>query len=111
MKIDFGDISGNGGDEINFEIIDESSSIDTGDIDWGEIEVVPAADSISFDLSLEESGIVVADSGMDGGVARGAEAYTLLDSTSHRDQLFDELYEVILLKIISFEIIIFFIFS
>lgn len=46
------------------------------------------------DISLEESGIVVADNGHDGGVARNGEAYTVMDSPVHRDQFFDELYEV-----------------
>lgn len=96
--IDFGDlpVGDATGDEINFEIVaDGDVTLDTGDIDWGEIEVVPSSDDAAdFEISLETAGIVVSDSGMDGGVARGSDAYSLLDSPTHRDQFFDELYEL-----------------
>lgn len=75
-------------------MIDSTVSLDTGDIDWGEIEIVDDTNEVAFDISLEESGIEVASSGMDGGVARGAEAYTLMDSSTYRDKFFDELYEL-----------------
>lgn len=99
--IDFGDLSGTAapGDEINFEMLAADATLETGDIDWGEIEMVSTETSaneagINFEISLEEAGIVVADSGMDGGVASGTDAYSLLDSPAHRDQFFDELYEL-----------------
>lgn len=64
------------------------------DVDWGDI-----AEPIGIeDISLEESGIVVAASGLDGGVARGDEAFTVLDGPSHRDQFIDEIYEVRLVR-------------
>lgn len=99
--IDFG----GGGDEINFgddtTINDEIDFGDfsvvedgggSGSIDWGvDVEIV---DGIT-ECSLEESGIVVANnSGQDGKIARGEEAYNVLDSPVHRDQFFDELFEV-----------------
>jgi hypothetical protein len=43
---------------------------------------------------LEESGIVVEDSGISGGVAKNEEAYSILDSPVHREQFLDEIYEV-----------------
>ena len=83
--------------EINFDVIDGEIDLEnSGDIDWGEIEVVPAvADDAS---SLEESGIVVAGSGADAGEARNEEALTILDNSVHRDLFFDELCEVSFLK-------------
>lgn len=98
MQIDFGDLSGGdissaASDEINFEIVDGNVGLDGADIDWGQIEVVPDAGP-DFEISLDESGIELPDSGTEGGVARGDLAYTLLDSPLHRDQLFDELYEL-----------------
>lgn len=63
---------------------------DDGEIDWGDVGVPEAI----AEISLEESGIVVSDSGLDGGVARGEEAYTVLDNPFHRDQFIDEVFEV-----------------
>lgn len=85
-EIDFGDIGG----EINLEV---------GDIDWGIAEEI-APDiqenpvDIDVNISLEESGIVVESAGCSGGIAKGNEAYTLLDSPKYRDHFIDELYEV-----------------
>lgn len=84
--IDFGDVEGG---EVNLEV---------GDIDWGNIEEVEPqleANEIDFgDSLLEESGIVVESTGCSGGVAKGNEAYTLLDSPKHREQFIDEVYEL-----------------
>nr|CAD7256849.1 unnamed protein product [Timema shepardi] len=84
-NIDFGDITLEGG----------------GDIDWGGIEVVnPSAgdgavtEEIDFNISLEETGIVVESSGLEGGVAKGQEALTILDNPSTRNTLFDEIKEL-----------------
>lgn len=63
---------------------------DDGAIDWGDV----GEPEVIVDVSLEESGIVVADSGLDGGVARGEEAFTVLDNPFHRDQFIDEIFEV-----------------
>lgn len=68
----------------------EAEGQHNSEIDWGDIGEAAAI----ADVSLEESGIVVADSGLDGGVARGEEAFTVLDSPLHRDQFIDEIYEV-----------------
>lgn len=45
-------------------------------------------------MSLEESGIVVEEQGVCGGVARGKDALTLLDNPATRNQIIDQLVEV-----------------
>lgn len=85
FQIDFGDIGG----EIDFGV--ENVVVeDNGAIDWGDV----GEPELIADISLEESGIVVADSGLDGGVAREEEAFTVLDNPIHRDQFMDEVFEV-----------------
>lgn len=81
--IDFGDATG----EVNLEV---------GDIDWGDGTVaVEDSQDIDFSISLEESGIVVEDAGMSGGVAKDDEAFLILDSPQYRDVVLDELYELL----------------
>ncbi|XP_075166512.1 CDK5RAP3 protein homolog isoform X2 [Haematobia irritans] len=107
-EIDFGDDNGGASSTISGEMIDfgelnlESGgeSIDFGDggeggdIDWG-IESSPAeAVEVNFDIPIEEYGIVVEGAGMDGGVAKGDQAYTILDSPNYRERFTDELYEL-----------------
>lgn len=94
QDIDFGDSGGTidfgedlaAGAGINLEV---------GDIDWGAdgaaVEVIP---EIDFSISLEESGIVVEEAGMSGGIAKDDEAFTILDSPQYRDVVLDELYEL-----------------
>lgn len=93
MQIDFGDNAVDFGDNaIDFGNDIDFSSVDTGnitleqdDIDWG--------DGLTEDvnISLADSGITSKSSD---GVAKGSEAYIILDSPSHREQFIDELYEV-----------------
>lgn len=45
-------------------------------------------------VCLEESGIVVEEQGVAGGVARGQDALTLLDNPATRNQFIDQLVEV-----------------
>lgn len=106
-EIDFGDDNGGASSTISGEMIDfgelnleSGEGIDFGDageggdIDWG-IESTPAeAVEINFDIPVEEYGIVVEGAGMDGGVAKGDQAYTLLDSPNYRERFTDELYEL-----------------
>ncbi|XP_052748565.1 CDK5 regulatory subunit-associated protein 3 [Galleria mellonella] len=97
-QIDFGD------NEIDFGSIDASAAIDFGDgdavaeIDWGNIDAGPAENvdiSASIaEVSLEESGIVVEEQGVGGGVARGKDALTLLDNPTTRNQFIDQLVEL-----------------
>ncbi|XP_072393463.1 CDK5 regulatory subunit-associated protein 3 [Diabrotica undecimpunctata] len=104
-KIDFGDIDfGDNGGEINFDINTDNSTIDFGDvieenqnIDWGAsnpeegFEIVTHAD---LDINLEESGIVVEKTGIDGGVAKGEEALTILDNPKTQEQIINSLMEL-----------------
>ncbi|KAJ8922458.1 hypothetical protein NQ315_004405 [Exocentrus adspersus] len=97
-KIDFGDI-------VDFQINTENNAIDFGDvntgdaqdIDWGssnpeeDFEIVTHED---LEINLEESGIVVEKSGMDGGVAKGEEALTILDNPKTREQIINNLVEL-----------------
>ncbi|KAM7344774.1 CDK5RAP3 protein homolog [Cochliomyia hominivorax] len=108
-EIDFGDDDNGASSTISAEMIDfgelnleaGSGGIDFGDatdvggdIDWG-IESSPAeAVEINFDIPIEEYGIVVEGAGMDGGIAKGDQAYTLLDSPNYRERFTDELYEL-----------------
>ncbi|XP_033332884.1 CDK5 regulatory subunit-associated protein 3 [Megalopta genalis] len=91
-EIDFGDIDLNAdidwGGDINLQ--------DGAEIDWGEgnAEVDAPADGIDFNISLEESGIVVEAAGLEGGVASGTEAYTVLDNPSTRSDFINQLYEL-----------------
>ncbi|RZC38538.1 hypothetical protein BDFB_013304 [Asbolus verrucosus] len=96
-QIDFG----NNDNEIDFgDISVENNDFDFGEqskIDWGtpsteeDFEIVS---HIDVEVSLEESGIVVEKSGMDGGIAKGTEALTLLDNPKTRDQIINELMEL-----------------
>lgn len=83
------------GEEIDFG--DDQVDLVEGDIDWGEDESndeVGGQEPIDFDVSLEESGIVVEGGGISGGVAREEEAFTVLDGIRYRDQFLDELHEL-----------------
>ncbi|EDW85782.1 uncharacterized protein Dwil_GK23252 [Drosophila willistoni] len=101
-EIDFGtDDNGGTSSTVSAEIIDygdfgnvDLPETDGGNIDWG-IESAPTdAVEINFDIPVEEYGIVVEGTGMDGGTAKGDQAYTLLDSPTYRDRFFDEIYEL-----------------
>ncbi|XP_016979554.2 CDK5RAP3-like protein [Drosophila rhopaloa] len=101
-EIDFGtDDNGGTSSTVSAEIIDygdfgsgDLQENDGGNIDWG-IESAPTdAVEINFDIPVEEYGIVVEGTGMDGGTAKGDQAYTLLDSPSYRDRFLDEIFEL-----------------
>lgn len=83
--IDFGDLNSN--EDIQLDT--------TGDIDWGDTDTVATpAEEIDFDVPIEEYDIVIEGDGMDGGIAKGEQAYTILDSPPYRDKFIDELYEL-----------------
>ncbi|EDW56552.1 CDK5RAP3-like protein [Drosophila sechellia] len=92
-EIDFGtDDNGGTSSTVSAEIIDYGD-FGSGD-DWG-IESAPTnAVEINFDIPVEEYGIVVEGTGMDGGTAKGDQAYTLLDSPNYRDRFLDEIFEL-----------------
>ncbi|CAH1968111.1 unnamed protein product [Acanthoscelides obtectus] len=92
-------------DEIDFEI-NTDNSIDFGDIvvneeqniDWGNqessdegFEMVSHED---LNYNLEESGIVVEKTGIDGGIAKGEEALTILDNPKIASQIMNNLIEI-----------------
>ncbi|XP_053605750.1 CDK5 regulatory subunit-associated protein 3 isoform X2 [Plodia interpunctella] len=96
-QIDFGD-SG----QIDFGAID-TGAIDFGDgdgaeIDWGNVGEAPVENvdlsANIAEISLEESGIVVEEQGVQGGVARGKDALSLLDNPATRNQLVDQMLEL-----------------
>lgn len=91
LVIDFGDIDLNGDVDLGREVNLDAE----GDIDWGDgvIEEVPA-EEIDYDISLEESGIVVEAAGHEGGTATGSEAYTILDNPSTRNDFINQLFEI-----------------
>ncbi|XP_055642719.1 CDK5RAP3-like protein isoform X2 [Toxorhynchites rutilus septentrionalis] len=97
--IDFGDGDGNidfGDAAIDYGAGDESEvNLEVGDIDWGAPEEpTPDDNEIDFNVSLDESGIVVESDGNAGGVARGDEAYSIFDSPSYREKFINELLEL-----------------
>ena len=89
--IDFGELSL---DTNSAGAIDFGDGAETGDIDWGIESSRTEVVEINFDIPIEEYGIVVEGAGMDGGIAKGDQAFTLLDSPNYRERFTDELYEL-----------------
>lgn len=88
--IDFGDFSAETGDMV-------TTPMSEGDIDWGTLnteEEFEIVDHVDLDINLEESGIVVEKTGVDGGIARGSEAYTILDNPKTKDLILIDLMEL-----------------
>ncbi|XP_054009160.1 CDK5 regulatory subunit-associated protein 3 [Hylaeus anthracinus] len=89
--IDFGEISLNEGDAN----LGDDVNLDAGEeIDWGDGNVEVPAENIDYNISLEESGIVVEAAGHEGGTATGTEAYTVLDNPSTRNDFINQLFEL-----------------
>ncbi|KAL6265628.1 hypothetical protein P5V15_002422 [Pogonomyrmex californicus] len=89
--IDFGNLDLEDG-EIDFgEEVDLNAG---GGIDWGDESTVQPAEEIDYNISLEESGIVVEAAGHEGGVAMGSEAYTILDNPTTRSEFINQLFEL-----------------
>jgi len=66
-----------------------------GDIDWEDKGMEqPIIGEIDYNISLEESGIVVEAAGHEGGTAMGSEAYTILDNPTTRSEFINQLFEV-----------------
>ncbi|XP_066589774.1 CDK5RAP3 protein homolog [Prorops nasuta] len=96
-EIDFGEIDFNvdlsSGDNANVNVVDE--------IDWGGIGAEGTDNNegdfnseIDFNITLEESGIIVEAAGHDGGAATGNEAYTILDNPKTRNEFINQLFEL-----------------
>ncbi|KAB0799034.1 hypothetical protein PPYR_06914 [Photinus pyralis] len=81
------------GDEIDFDISPEKSEIDWGTLSSTDdgFEIV---DHTDLDANMDDTGIVVEKSGIDGGIARGHQAFTLLDNPKTRDQFLNDLMEL-----------------
>ncbi|KAK4873182.1 hypothetical protein RN001_015211 [Aquatica leii] len=86
------------GDEIDFgDSIDVRVDADKNEIDWGSLsnddgfEIVDHGD---FDVNLDDTGIVVEKTGNDGGIARGTDAFTVLDNPKTRDTFLNDLIEL-----------------
>ncbi|CAH2085801.1 unnamed protein product [Euphydryas editha] len=96
-QIDFGDNAIDFGSENTSGEIDFGDGDTGGEIDWGNIDVAPADVDVSAEvaaISLDESGIVIEEQGVGGGVARGRDALSLLDNTTTRNQFIDQLVEL-----------------
>ncbi|XP_076034659.1 CDK5 regulatory subunit-associated protein 3 isoform X2 [Oratosquilla oratoria] len=101
-EIDFGDLDGGAG-AIDFGELDPSADIDfgdeltTGEIDWGNL-ATEEAQGINWGVGEEGEtstvDIIVEDSGVAGGVAKDAEALSVLGNPKTRNQFIDELLEL-----------------
>ncbi|XP_066147932.1 CDK5 regulatory subunit-associated protein 3 [Euwallacea fornicatus] len=95
-EIDFG----NEGGEIDFgdQVVLEnpqSNGSSRGSSQEESFEIINYEDiDQSLEINLEESGIVVEQSGQDGGVARKEEALTILDNPQYREQIINDLTEL-----------------
>ena len=90
IQIDFGDGA------IDFGSADEVE-LETGDIDWGQIDMLNDAHEAAIDFSTTDDAtldIVVQDAGVEGGVAKDNEALTLLDYHKTRGMFVDDIMEV-----------------
>ena len=70
--------------------------METGDIDWGQIDMLNDAHELGLEglTCTEDVDIVVESDGVEGGIARDNEALTLLDYHKTRNAFIDELMEV-----------------
>ncbi|KAK7603870.1 hypothetical protein V9T40_003869 [Parthenolecanium corni] len=77
----------------NDQFADVGGSGDAADeIDWD--ITVADENSGSYDISMDESGIVVESSGQPTNVATGNESYTILDNPKTRDEFINQLLEL-----------------
>lgn len=80
---------------VDFETPD--IELETGDIDWGQIDMLNDAHEAMIDFSTNEDalvGIVIQETGVEGGVAKENEALTLLDYHKTRNMFIDDIAEV-----------------
>ena len=109
---DCDDIAENINVELDFDCIDVNPKDDQiteveldapAEIDWGDLEIVDdTATNIEIDWENidgldqknDDIDIVIEESGVEGGVARGNEALSILDNRRTRNLILDELYEL-----------------
>lgn len=103
-QIDFG----NDGGEIDFGVTDAidfgsvdsgGADLETGDIDWGNLTTEDTGANIDWGIGESDGeiatvDIVLEDSGVEGGVARGDEALSILHNSKTRNQFINELMEL-----------------
>lgn len=68
-----------------------------GEIDWGGVEGVEEEDGGQIDFSIDAvttAGIVLEEDGLEGGVARGEDALSILENPETRNFFIDELLEL-----------------
>lgn len=100
LSIDFGDEANipDKTEEVNMDVIDYGDDIVYSNVDTSGITtttVVPEDKvEINFDIPLDEYGIVVERVNVNGSIAKGDQAFTLLDSPIYREKFLDELYEL-----------------
>jgi len=103
-QIDFGDegveIDFGVTDTIDFSDIDSGGAdLETGDIDWGNLTTEDTGATIDWgvgesDGDIATVDIVLEESGVEGGVAKGSEALSVLHNSKTRNQFIDELMEL-----------------
>ena len=109
---DEGTADGNDNIDIDFDCIDlnPKPNQDLGeveldapaDIDWGDLEMIDDSGNVEIDwdnvegLGSKEDAIdiVIEESGVEGGVARGNDAFSILDNRKTRNMILDELHEL-----------------
>lgn len=89
-SIDFGDAEIDFGADIELE---------TGDINWGQIDMLEDAHEAVIDFSVtdvtdDDTGIIVQEDGVEGGIAKDNEALTLLDYHKTRNSFIDDVLEL-----------------
>lgn len=100
LSIDFGEEADvpNKVDELNIDVIDyDIDDIASLNVDTSGITSTAGAEDkveINFDIPLDEYGIVVESVNTNGSIAKGDQAFTLLDSPVYRERFLDELYEL-----------------
>jgi len=74
--------------------IDDDVKDTTADeeIDWGDLD--STSNDIDYGISLEESGIVVENPQLDGSIARGNEALSILDNYQTRNEFINDILEL-----------------
>ncbi|XP_050433302.1 CDK5 regulatory subunit-associated protein 3 [Adelges cooleyi] len=81
-------------EELVIHVEDNAQENDAEDeeIDWGDLD--DQTDNIDYGITLEESGIVVESPQVDGSVAKGNEALTLLDNYQTRNEFINDILEL-----------------
>ena len=98
--------------DIDFDCLDLNTKCDPvleevqldapADIDWGDLDLVDQSGNVEIDwdnveeINTEENlkDIVIEESGVEGGVARGNDALSILDNRRTRNLILDELHEL-----------------